>query len=110
MDKSKKNIKANLLYRYTIDGPEISTFHKLCDNKGPTLTLFDLKCGNKIGYYVSDSIDSDSGWKKYEHTFLFNLNQNTKYKKKKDNKHSSFYCKQNSGPSANGLGCNPDIK
>ena len=82
MDKSKKNIKANLLYRLSIDGPEISTFHKLCDNKGPTLTLFDLKCGNKIGYYVSDSIDSDSGWKKYEHTFLFNLNQNTKYKKK----------------------------
>ena len=105
----KQNIKANLLYRLSRDGPEISTFHKLCDNKGPTLTLFDLKCGYKIGYYVSDSIDSDSGWKKDEHTFLFNLNQNIKYKNK-DNKHSSFCCKQNCGPTANGLGCNPDIK
>ena len=38
----KKNIKANLLYRLSRDGPEIWTFHKLCDNKGPTLTLFDL--------------------------------------------------------------------
>lgn len=26
-------IRANLLYRLSRDGPEISTFHNLCDNK-----------------------------------------------------------------------------
>ena len=39
----KENIKANLLYRLSRDGPEISTFHKFCDNKGATLTLIHAK-------------------------------------------------------------------
>lgn len=104
-----RNIKANLLYRMSRDGPEISTFHQLCDNKGPTLTLFDLKDGNKIGFYISNSFDSNSGWKKDEKSFIFNLNQNTKYKKINP-KLNAFCCFSQSGPSVNGLGCNDNVK
>ena len=34
-----KNIKSKLLYRLTKDGRYFSTFHSLCNKKGPTLTL-----------------------------------------------------------------------
>ena len=101
-------IRANLLYKLSRDGPEISTFHELCDNKGPTLTLFHLKIGDKIGFYVDDSFDSTSEWKKDIFNFMFNLTQNQKYCKNFFDK-SSFYCNSNCGPSVNGLGCNPNV-
>ena len=101
-------IRANLLYKLSRDGPEISTFHKLCDNKGPTLTLFHLKIGDKIGFYVDDSFDSISEWKKDIFNFMFNLTQNKKYSNTLFSR-DSFFCKSNCGPSVNGLGCNPDV-
>jgi len=51
-------IKANLLYRLSRDGPEISTFHKLCDYNGPAiLVLFYLKNGEKVGFFVNGFFD-----------------------------------------------------
>jgi len=102
-------IKVNLLYRMTRDGPEILTFHQLCDNKGPTLTLYHLENGNKVGFFVSESFDSTSEWKIDEKCFIFNLNQNIKCQKIKNNS-PSFYNNSLCGPSANGLGSNPAIK
>ena len=102
-------IKAKLLYRMSRDGPEISTFHKLCDNKGPNLVLFDLKEGTKVGFYINDSFDSNSEWKKDNNSFIFNLNQNKKYQHINP-KMSAFYCNCNCGPSANGLGCEINVK
>jgi hypothetical protein len=93
----------------TRDGPEILTFHQLCDNKGPTLTLCHLKDGNKVGFFMSDSFDSTSDWKKDENCFIFNLNQSKKCKIINKNK-SAFYNNSICGPSANGLGCNSAIK
>ena len=101
-------IRANLLYKLSRDGPEISTFHKLCDNKGPTLTLFHLKIGDKIGFYVDDSFDSTSGWKQNIFNFMFNLTQNQIYHKTIFNTYS-FFCEKNCGPSVNGLGCNDNV-
>ena len=104
-----KNIKANLLYRLSRNGPEIATFHNLCDNKGATLTLIHIKyIGDKIGFFVNSSFDSVSDWKNDNNSFLFNLNQNKKYKKNVSLSRAAFYCHRNCGPSANGLGCNPN--
>ena len=76
-----KEIKSELLYRLSRDGEDISTFHKLCDNKGPTLTLFHIEDGNKIGFYTPLSWDSNSQFKNDMETFMFNLNKEQKYKK-----------------------------
>ena len=46
---ANKIIKLKLLYRLSYNGEEFSKFHELCDNKGPTLTLFHIKDGNKVG-------------------------------------------------------------
>jgi hypothetical protein len=100
------NIRANLLYRLSEDGPEVSTFHELCDNKGPTLTIFHLEMGYIVGFFVNLSFDSTSQWKEDDDSFLFNLNQNKKYKKRTDIHSRAFNSKLQCGPSANGLGCN----
>ena len=107
----KKKITANLLYRLSVNGGAISTYHELCDNKGPTLNLYELKEGIIIGFYIPSSVDSVSGWKTDNDTFIFNLNQNKKYKKT-GIQYTSFYCGKDCGPSANCLGGNPytDLK
>jgi len=92
-----KNIKSELLYRLSRDGKEISKFHKLCDDKGPTLTLFQIEDGNKGGIYTPLSWDIKSNTKKDKETFMFNLNRNEKYKKI-DDERASIFCTKDYGP------------
>ena len=92
-----KKIKAELLYRYSRDGDQISKFHQLCDNKGPTLTLFYTNDENKGGIYTPLSWDTNtSGFKNDIESFMFNLNKNQKYKKLK--KENSIWCGNDFGP------------
>ena len=99
-------LEANLLYKLSRDGPESTTFHKLCDNKGATLTLFYLKTGEKVGFYLSDPFDSDSGWKYDENIFIFNLNKKQQYKIKITQVYcNTYYNKLNCGPTVNKFGC-----
>ena len=97
-----------LLYRLSDNGEKFSTFHELCDNKGPTLTLFHIKDGDKIGLFTPLSWDSNSGWKNDMGTFLFNLNKNLKYKKIK--KENSIFCSNDHGSYAQELGCGLSCK
>ena len=80
-----------MLYRLSEHGDKYSKFHELCDNKGPLLTLYQIKNGDKIGIYTPLILDKNkSGWQKDIDTFIFNLNQNKKYKKIKSDS-SLFY-------------------
>ena len=101
-----RKIKAELLYRLSENGDKFSTFHEICDNKGPTLTLFHSNDGNIIGIYTPLSLDSSSSsfWKNDMDTFIFNLNKNQKYKKLKND--YSIWCYNRDGPYTIYLGCN----
>ena len=90
-----KEIKSKLLYRLTDNGEKFSKFHELCDNQGPTLTLFQINDGNKVGIFTQLSWDNTNGWKEDKKVFIFNLNQNKKYKNIR--KQYSIYCKSNFG-------------
>ena len=103
-----KNIKLELLYRLSDNGEEFSKFHELCDNKGPTLTLFHIKDGNKVGIYTPLSFDNKSQWKSDYETFIFNLNQNKKYKKAREK--DSLYCCKSYGAYTDYFGCDSDCK
>ena len=98
-----KKIKAELLYRLSENGESYSTFHELCDNKGPTLTLFHVNDGNIVGIYTPLSWDSNSNWKNDNDTFIFNLNKEQKYKKIKSD--CSAYCSNAYGPYTVCFGC-----
>ena len=66
-----KKIKAELLYRFSQNGDSTLKFHELCDNKGPTLTLFHVSDGNIVGIYTPLSWDTNSEWKMiWIHLFL----------------------------------------
>ena len=91
-----KKIKAELLYRLSENGDNYSTFHELCDNKGPTLILFHVNDGNIVGIYTPLSWDSISNWKNDIDTFIFNLNKNLKCKKLISEQ--SIYCNSSYGP------------
>lgn len=78
-----QQINFKLLYRMPRDGESIRTFHNLCDNQGPTVSLYLLKDGNIIGGYTPLNWDVSSGWKKDNETFVFNINKNLKCVKKK---------------------------
>ena len=54
-----------------------------CDNKGPTLTVFETIYGNKGGFFTPLSWDSKSEWKDDFDTFIFDLNIYKKFKKLK---------------------------
>ena len=101
---SNKNIKAELLYKKSRDGDQISKFHELCDNKGPTLTLFQTEDGNIGGIYAPLSWDNHTGWKKDLDTFMFNLNKSEKYKKIKND--CSIYVTKDCSPWTYAFGFN----
>ena len=101
-----KTIRTELLYRLSKNGEQISTFHELCDNKGPTLTLFYINDGNIVGIYTPLSWDTSGKWKNDMETFIFNLNKNQKYKKLQLD-YSTFGDKSY-GPWTKRFGCSND--
>ena len=104
-------IKAQLLYRASRDGEEYSTFHKLCDNQGPTIVLAKLTDGNILGSYTPlDWETKTSGWKSDPNMFVFSLTQNQKAMKKQTSNNFGIYCHQNYGPESYFLCFKPDHK
>ena len=109
INPENKHIKTVLLYRLSDHGEEISKFHELCDNKGPTLTLFHTNDDNKVGIFTTLSWDSiTDGWKEDNNVFIFNLNQDKKYKNIRTQ--YSIYCKKNYGPYTDYFGINKTMK
>jgi len=64
-----------LLYKATTNGWNASTFHKLCDNKGATITIATLQDGRYIGAYSPVSWGQVNGqYINNPDTFLFDSN------------------------------------
>ena len=97
IDSSEKKLETELLYRLSKDGESIATFHQLCDNKGPTITIFEKTDGTVIGIYSPLSFDTSyNNFKQDMNTFIFNLDNLTKFEK--INSDGSIYCKDTFGP------------
>ncbi|XP_062610576.1 interferon-induced protein 44-like isoform X2 [Saccostrea cucullata] len=62
-----------LLYKASRDGLSAQTFHRLCDNKGPTVTVLQNSIGNVFGGYLSSSWNSNNSMIKDDNAFLFQL-------------------------------------
>ena len=67
--------KMELLYRGTRDGSTADIFHNKCDNKGPTLCLYQNEKDNIFGGYASISWTSAQSGKHFSapESFLFTL-------------------------------------
>ncbi|XP_062580368.1 uncharacterized protein LOC134242299, partial [Saccostrea cucullata] len=62
-----------LLYKVSRDGGSAEKFHKLCDNKGPTVSVFYNKDNNVYGGYLSETWGASNGWCTDQNAFLFKL-------------------------------------
>ena len=64
-----------LLYSGHLHGWNYKDFHSRCDNKGRTVSLFQIEQGDCIGGYTSQHWESPSSdkWKADSSAFLFNL-------------------------------------
>ncbi len=62
-----------LLYCSSRDGLSNKAFHEKCDNKGPTLVLFELTEGGVIGGYTNTSWANNGDYVSADKAFLFAL-------------------------------------
>ncbi|XP_062590728.1 interferon-induced protein 44-like [Saccostrea cucullata] len=62
-----------LLYKITRDGGSSEKFHELCDNKGPTVTIFYNTGSNVYGGYLSERWSCSGVWATDQNAFLFKL-------------------------------------
>jgi len=76
LGNNKKEVE--LLYRATRDGFNSEKFHRLCDNKGPTITLVRDNEGRCFGGYTSANWSSFIGYVYDKTAFMFSFNQNKK--------------------------------
>ncbi|TNV80533.1 hypothetical protein FGO68_gene11154 [Halteria grandinella] len=72
--------QANLLFRGSRDGYTATDFHRLCDNKGPTITIIKTNCGRTIGGYTAQNWDQSSSYKNDSSAWLFNLSYQNRFK------------------------------
>ena len=101
-----KNFTSELLFSTSKNGFKPTEFHRLCDNKGPTIIFIETKKGCIFGGYTELDWDKSDQYKTDESTFLFSINNKAKYTRK--NKLCSIYCRDDLAPSFGGNG-NPDF-
>ncbi len=113
LGEGKQNeVELKLLYRGSRDGFASSDFHRLCDGKGPTLTLIQTPQGAVFGGYASVSWTSAGNYASAPGSFLFtlrnsrNLSPQTFALKKPQ---YAMYCSANRGPSFGVFGGNHDL-
>ena len=70
-----KKFKYKKLYRAREDGDKASDFHKLCDKKGPTLTIGKTRKGYIFGGFTMMPWSSNGNYATDVNAFVFSLNQ-----------------------------------
>jgi hypothetical protein len=93
----QKVVTLTLLFRGSTQGWSPSKFHELCDDKGPTITIFKSKAQMIFGGFTQESWDSKSKWKKDEKAFIFSVDRKQIYRVKDAQK--AIYCDSKRGPS-----------
>ena len=94
--------KMELLYRGSRDGSTSKDFHDRCDNKGPTICLYQNDKDYIFGGYASISWTNSGGYRPASESFIFTLTnihgiEPTKFPNK--DKNISVYHNSNHGPS-----------
>ena len=100
--------KIKLLYKASRDGDNYQDFYRLCENKGPTITVALTTKGYKFGGFTKLSWknpNNGNGSNKYyedNEAFIFSLNKKRKYYPKLDKKKFAVCMWSDRGPSFGG--------
>ena len=74
-----KPLKFDLIFKASINGDTSEIFHKICDGKGPTLTIVKGKNGHIFGGYLTVPFSSDRKSHSDDKAFLFSLTNKKKF-------------------------------
>ncbi len=88
------------LYSGYDNGWKYKDFHSRCDNKGKTVSLFQIKDGDCIGGYTSQHWDQSCTHKADISAFVFNLTRSRQFPSKATGK--DIWCNFNQGPTFSG--------
>ena len=97
-----KNPKFELLYRGSRDGFTATSFHKKCDNKGPTVVIIRSNLGKVFGGFTDIAWDSSDTCKSTKNAFLFSIDRRAKYPLTPGKEGCAIYCNANYGPTFGG--------
>ena len=100
IEKTNKNkINLELLFKMSINGSKCEEFHRLCDNKGPTLTLVKTTENKIFGGFTPLDWKSEGGEIKDKscQSFIFSLNLMKKFDMI-NNGGKAIRCLKNEGP------------
>jgi hypothetical protein len=101
----KNDQRWQLIYKGTRDGFETATFHRLCDNQGPTMTIIRSTGGYLFGGYASQAWTSAGNYTNAANSFLFlltNANGSPPTKFLYNNNGNAFYNGSGYGPTFGG--------
>ena len=93
--------ETKLLFRASRDGFSAADFHRMCDNKGPTLVLVKTTGGYYFGGYTTANWDQSEAYKTVPGSFIFSLSKKTKHEIYQNNG-NAIYGQQNYGPTFGG--------
>ncbi|XP_053392368.1 uncharacterized protein LOC128555040 [Mercenaria mercenaria] len=108
VEKDKCRRSFNLLYSASKHGCSPRVFHKLCDAKGPTVTILIGTQNIMFGGYTSQSWTSENGsFKSDKNAFLFYKEDNDRHPMRifeiaPENHQWAIYCHRNNGPTFGG--------
>ena len=74
-----KLLKFDLIFKASTNGDTSDIFHKICDGKGPTLTIVKGKNGHIFGGYLTVPFSSDRKSHSDDKAFLFSLTNKKKF-------------------------------
>lgn len=105
---------ASLIYSHSRDGSDSSTFHKLCENQGPTLTVIKCAKGFIFGGFTMESFSGHDNRIRDPNVFIYTLKNPhnippTKYLPREDMLQYSIFSHSTYGPLFGSGNTNTDI-
>jgi hypothetical protein len=91
-----KVMTLTLLFSGSTHGWEMSKFHELCDEKGPTITVMKSKAARVFGGFAMQSWDSKTGRKADEKAFIYSIDRQQIYRV--IDAQRALYCSSSYGP------------
>jgi hypothetical protein len=90
LDKEYQNRKFKLLYRGTKDGMNATTFHNLCNNKGPTVSVMKSKHGKVFGGFMPDAWTSRNNYINTRNSWVYSITAKAKYTMNDPNTYAQY--------------------
>jgi hypothetical protein len=93
-----RDFTCKLLYRASRDGWQSTDFHRLCDEKGPTVVIVKVSNGRLCGGYCSIGWKSSVEWQNDNKSFVFSLDSLKKYNGSQQGHKGHVYSHTSFGP------------